>query len=619
MNAIGGFVPSDGPDRGPRHRRHRVGRPTAGPRPGSAAPSRAPTCSATSPCARPWPIALEARGHAGLLSVALGLPKARRLDRADAGPGRRDPRLPRPRALPASASSASCRPARAASSSWPACSPPRPGCSASTSRPPASPSGRARPSARCCCACATSCRPACSSSSTTCRWSWRISDRIYCLEAGVAHRRGRARTRCATTRESIASYLGTDERAIARSGPGPAGRPTIVRSAHTQPEAHHDQLARPVLHQRHRPRALGRASTRRSASSAPAAPRSRRRSRRSSSTPAGGSKLQLAQQKEPADPFDLGTALLEAVRQHPRHRGDATPRPSPPGPQVESEPERHGPVAGHDRASSATPTATWSSSSSVIRGPTTTPPTRRGSASTASTSPTSRPPSPSTSCSASRAPAGPRSRTPTRRSSSSPARAGSCSWRSRRTRTGPIRMGSMWKLYVNTDDCEALHEAAVAAGHTSLVPPMRLDRWPVTSPSSAIPTATRWSSSSVTPTEPGSEAHDPLLRLLPRHRGRDLRPRLLPRQPRAARRRGRGGSSASRSTGASTAPTWPPSTSGSSRPRPWGPRWPRTPRRRAGRRSQLHDHHAEPSSSARSSPGGREVRRGPWRPRARRP
>ena len=45
----------------------------------------------------------------------------------------------------------------------------------------------------------------------------------------------------------------------------------------------------------------------------------------------------------------------------------------------------------------------------------------------------------------------------------------------------PIAMGTaMWKLYVNTDDCEGLHAKAVAAGHPSLVPPMRLDRWPVT-------------------------------------------------------------------------------------------------------------------------------------------
>jgi lactoylglutathione lyase len=45
---------------------------------------------------------------------------------------------------------------------------------------------------------------------------------------------------------------------------------------------------------------------------------------------------------------------------------------------------------------------------------------------------------------------------------------------------GPLRMGSMWKLYVNTDDCAGLHQRAVDAGHSSLVAPMRLDRWPVT-------------------------------------------------------------------------------------------------------------------------------------------
>jgi lactoylglutathione lyase len=44
----------------------------------------------------------------------------------------------------------------------------------------------------------------------------------------------------------------------------------------------------------------------------------------------------------------------------------------------------------------------------------------------------------------------------------------------------PIRMGSMWKLYVNTDDCAALHSAALAAGATSVLHPIRLDRWPTT-------------------------------------------------------------------------------------------------------------------------------------------
>jgi lactoylglutathione lyase len=46
---------------------------------------------------------------------------------------------------------------------------------------------------------------------------------------------------------------------------------------------------------------------------------------------------------------------------------------------------------------------------------------------------------------------------------------------------GPIDMGSaMWKLYVNTEDCQALYDKAIAAGAESVTPPSRLDRWPVT-------------------------------------------------------------------------------------------------------------------------------------------
>ncbi len=45
---------------------------------------------------------------------------------------------------------------------------------------------------------------------------------------------------------------------------------------------------------------------------------------------------------------------------------------------------------------------------------------------------------------------------------------------------GPIRMGSVWKLYVHTDDCRALYDAAVDAGHASIAEPVRLERWPVT-------------------------------------------------------------------------------------------------------------------------------------------
>jgi lactoylglutathione lyase len=46
---------------------------------------------------------------------------------------------------------------------------------------------------------------------------------------------------------------------------------------------------------------------------------------------------------------------------------------------------------------------------------------------------------------------------------------------------GPIDMGSaMWKLYVNTDNCQALYDKAIAAGAESVTPPSRLERWPVT-------------------------------------------------------------------------------------------------------------------------------------------
>ena len=48
-------------------------------------------------------------------------------------------------------------------------------------------------------------------------------------------------------------------------------------------------------------------------------------------------------------------------------------------------------------------------------------------------------------------------------------------------RDGPIEMGSaMWKLYVNTDDCQAVYGRAIAAGCESVSAPERLDRWPVT-------------------------------------------------------------------------------------------------------------------------------------------
>jgi catechol 2,3-dioxygenase-like lactoylglutathione lyase family enzyme len=46
---------------------------------------------------------------------------------------------------------------------------------------------------------------------------------------------------------------------------------------------------------------------------------------------------------------------------------------------------------------------------------------------------------------------------------------------------GPVVMGTaLWKLYVNTDEIEAIHAAAVAAGHESVMAPTRMERWPVT-------------------------------------------------------------------------------------------------------------------------------------------
>jgi lactoylglutathione lyase len=46
---------------------------------------------------------------------------------------------------------------------------------------------------------------------------------------------------------------------------------------------------------------------------------------------------------------------------------------------------------------------------------------------------------------------------------------------------GPIDMGTaMWKIYVDTDDCRALYDRAIAAGCESVTPPQELDRWPVT-------------------------------------------------------------------------------------------------------------------------------------------
>lgn len=40
--------------------------------------------------------------------------------------------------------------------------------------------------------------------------------------------------------------------------------------------------------------------------------------------------------------------------------------------------------------------------------------------------------------------------------------------------------GALWKLYVYTDDCEALYHRCLDAGCESVMEPADLDRWPVT-------------------------------------------------------------------------------------------------------------------------------------------
>ena len=48
-------------------------------------------------------------------------------------------------------------------------------------------------------------------------------------------------------------------------------------------------------------------------------------------------------------------------------------------------------------------------------------------------------------------------------------------------RSGPIEHGTaLWKIYMNVDDCAAVHKRAVDAGFTSTMEPQRLERWPVT-------------------------------------------------------------------------------------------------------------------------------------------
>ena len=180
--------------------------------------------------------------------------------------------------------------------------------------------------------------------------------------------------------------------------------------------------------------------------------------------PAGGSKLQLAQQKEPADPFDLGTAFWKLyVNTHDiaatwDGRGGA-------GATVDSTPERL------DR---------WPVTVGFVRDPdgylvelVERDPwpdgvrrARPGWASTASTSPTSRPRI--AFCELLGLTCTSRTEIPHAHEAilEHPGVGGKLQLAQQADQDGPVRMGSMWKLYVNTDDCEGSFRAAVDAGHT---------------------------------------------------------------------------------------------------------------------------------------------------------
>jgi len=194
--------------------------------------------------------------------------------------------------------------------------------------------------------------------------------------------------------------------------------------------------------------------------------------------PDGGSKLQLAQQKEPADPFDLGTGFWK-LYVNTRDISSTFAAATAAGAQVQSEPQRleQWPVTiafvldpdGYlvelverhpwpDDAPAGTPwlgqyclnvtdiDATLAFYEAL--GLTCTSRTEIPHASEAILE--------------------------------QPGKGGKLQLAQQKEQDGPIRMGSMWKLYVNTDDCDGLHQAAVDAGHPSILAPMFLDRWNTT-------------------------------------------------------------------------------------------------------------------------------------------
>ena len=214
MNAIGGFCPSDGTVELLGEKAARS--PSARARQGLGRTFQAATLFPELTVRETVQVALEARKRTGLLSTALFLPPA---IRRSAGTGRRPTSSSTSSASAATptCTSPTCRPAPAASSSWPACSPSTPACSASTSRRP----GVAQRETEAFGPLIKEIRRELSASMLVIEHDMplimSISDRVYCLELGHVIGEG-VPAEVRNDPAVIASYLGTDERAIARSG-----------------------------------------------------------------------------------------------------------------------------------------------------------------------------------------------------------------------------------------------------------------------------------------------------------------------------------------------------------------------------------------------------------------
>ena len=216
LNAIGGFVPSHGHGRAARTRR--LAAPGAPPRPASAsaARSRPRRSSPSSPCARPCSSRSRRAGATSFWGTLLWLPPATRRRAARSAPRPRSSSTSSASAATPTGSSPSCRPAPAASSSSPPCSRSRPACicldepTAGVAQREAEAFGplikRVQQELDATLVVVEHDLPLILS----------ISDRVYCMEAGAVIAHGHPHE-VRNDPLVVASYLGTDDRAIQRS------------------------------------------------------------------------------------------------------------------------------------------------------------------------------------------------------------------------------------------------------------------------------------------------------------------------------------------------------------------------------------------------------------------